>query len=148
MYRRILVPLDGSKRAESILPYVEELARVHGSTIIFIQVIEPVTAMVTPYDMAAYVDNGLTESCIRDAETYLTSLKNEYGQKNLRARYRVEQGPIVRTIIEVAREEDADVIAMASHGRSGLARVFYGSVAAGILQQADRPLLLVRACGK
>ncbi len=148
MYRRILVPLDGSKRAESILPYVEELARVHGSTIIFIQVIEPVTAMVTPYDMAAYVDNGLTESCIRDAETYLTSLKNEYGQKNLRARYRVEQGPIVRTVIEVARDEDADVIAMASHGRSGLARVFYGSVAAGILQQADRPLLLVRACGK
>ena len=148
MYRRILVPLDGSKRAESILPYVEDLARVHGSTIIFIQVIEPVTAMVSPYDLAAYVDNGLTETCMKDAEKYLTSLTNEYTQKDLRARYRVEQGPIVRTIIDIAREEDADVIAMASHGRTGLARVFYGSVAAGILQQADRPLLLVRACGQ
>ncbi|MCB0075487.1 MAG: universal stress protein, partial [Caldilineaceae bacterium] len=57
----------------------------------------------------------------------------------------VEQGPIVRTILDVAERENADLIAMASHGRSGLARVFYGSVAAGVLQSADRPLLIVRA---
>ena len=148
MYRRILVPLDGSRRAESILPYVEELARVHGSTVIFLQVIEPAAAMLTAYDMATYIDTDLTESWTKDAEASLESLQNEFPQKKLRARFRVEQGPIVRTIIEIARMEDAKLIAMASHGRTGLARVFYGSVAAGILQQADRPLLLVRACGR
>jgi nucleotide-binding universal stress UspA family protein len=44
----------------------------------------------------------------------------------------------------VADREQADLIAMASHGRTGLARVFYGSVASGVLNQADRPLLLIR----
>ncbi len=55
------------------------------------------------------------------------------------------QGPPVEAIIAMAKEENVDLIALASHGRSGLARVFYGSVAAGILHRADRPLLLIRA---
>ena len=148
MYQRILVPLDGSERAESILPYVEELARVHGSSIIFLQVIEPGAIMVTPYDMTAYFDSDMAEKWVDEAKQYLSSLKDEYHAKNLDARCLVEQGPVVRTIIEVAQREHADLIAMASHGRSGLSRVFYGSVAAGILHQADRPLLLVRASAK
>ena len=51
----------------------------------------------------------------------------------------------MNVIIDVAEREDADLIAMASHGHTGLARVFYGSVAAGVLNKADRPLLLIRA---
>ncbi|MFN2202304.1 MAG: universal stress protein [Caldilineaceae bacterium] len=148
MYRRILVPLDGSSRAEAILPYVEELGHVHGSTIIFLQVVEPGAAMMTPYDVAPYYDADLDRRWEQEARTYLKSLCGEYEAKRLRSRCIVERGPIVRTILDVAKHENADLIAMASHGRSGLARVFYGSVAAGILQQADRPLLLVRACGK
>lgn len=148
MYRRILVPLDGSERAEAILPYVEELAKVHGSTIVFLQVIEPGATMVTPYDVGPYFDAELAERWAKEAETYLQQLCEEYKAKELRSRCVVETGPVVRTILEVAQRENADVIAMASHGRSGLGRVFYGSVAAGILQQADRPLLLVRAGGK
>lgn len=148
MYRRILVPLDGSKRAESILPYVEELAKVHGSTLVFLQVIEPGATMVTPYDMAPYYDAEMGEQWVNEAKAYLEGLQKEFSQKNFKSRIMVEQGPVVRTIIDAAQKENADLIAMASHGRSGLARVFYGSVAAGILQQADRPLLLVRACGK
>ncbi|MCB0137738.1 MAG: universal stress protein, partial [Caldilineaceae bacterium] len=54
-------------------------------------------------------------------------------------------GPVVTAILDVAEREKADLIAMASHGRTGLSRVFYGSVAAGILHKADRPLLLIRA---
>jgi nucleotide-binding universal stress UspA family protein len=52
---------------------------------------------------------------------------------------------VVTCILEEAVRKNVDLIAMASHGRTGLARAFYGSVAAGILHQADRPLLLVRA---
>jgi len=51
----------------------------------------------------------------------------------------------VETIISVAQRENADLIAIASHGRSGLSRVFYGSVAAGIMQKIDRPILIIRA---
>jgi nucleotide-binding universal stress UspA family protein len=52
---------------------------------------------------------------------------------------------VVETVISVAQRENADLIAMASHGRSGMSRVFYGSVAAGVLQQIDRPMLLIRS---
>jgi nucleotide-binding universal stress UspA family protein len=57
----------------------------------------------------------------------------------------VESGPIVSTISNVAERERCDLIAMASHGRSGVSRVFYGSVAAGVLHRAEHPLLLIRA---
>jgi nucleotide-binding universal stress UspA family protein len=56
-----------------------------------------------------------------------------------------EVGPVVSTILCVAQREAVDLIAMASHGRSGLSRAFYGSVAAGVLNQVDRPMLLIRA---
>jgi nucleotide-binding universal stress UspA family protein len=148
MYQRILVPLDGSKRAETILPYVEDMALVRNSAIILLQVIEPGATMVTPYDMVPYYDADLAQQWVEEAKQYLGSVSNAFKEKGLNVEALVEQGPVVRTILDVAEREDVDLIAMASHGRSGLARVFYGSVAAGILHQADRPLLLVRACNK
>ena len=148
MYQHILVPLDGSKRAETILPYVEDMALVRNSTVIFLQVIEPGATMVTPYDMVPYYDADLAQQWVEEAKQYLGALSGEFRDKGIVTEILVEQGPVVRTILDVAARENVDLIAMASHGRSGLARVFYGSVAAGILHQADRPLLLVRACNK
>ncbi len=145
MYNVILVPLDGSKRAETILPYVEELAVLRKSTVVFLQVIEPSSTMVTPYDMVPYYDAEMAERWINEAKTYLAGKQGEFRVKGITTKGYVEQGPVVRTVLDVAEREGADLIAMASHGRTGLGRVFYGSVAAGILHQADRPLLLVRA---
>jgi nucleotide-binding universal stress UspA family protein len=147
VYNKILVPLDGSKRAESILPYVEDIALMRNSSVIFLQVVEPSAAMVAPYDMVPYYDQAMIETWIADAQAYLTALADEWKAKGIAAQALVEQGPVVRVILEVAEREGADLIAMASHGRTGLARAFYGSVAAGVLNQADRPLLLVRAQG-
>ena len=59
----------------------------------------------------------------------------------------VAYGPVVEAIIDAAGREGADLIAIASHGRSGLSQVFYGSVAAGVLHRVDRPLLLIRSQG-
>jgi nucleotide-binding universal stress UspA family protein len=145
MYQTVLVPLDGSKRAETILPHVEEIARQSQAKVIFLEVLEPNAAMVTPYDMVPYIDAEALEQRKAEAATYLAGLVGELREKGIEAKKVVEQGPIVRTILDVAERESADLIAMASHGRSGLARVFYGSVAAGVLQSADRPLLIVRA---
>jgi nucleotide-binding universal stress UspA family protein len=89
-----------------------------------------------------------TDRSIRErgsAEIYLGSLQGEFRQKGIQARFLVAEGSVVKTIINVAEREGVDLIAMASHGRTGLARVFYGSVAAGVLHQVDRPLLLIRA---
>ncbi len=98
--------------------------------------------------MVPYYDADLAQQWVEEAKQYLGAVSNAFREKGLDVQVLVEQGPVVRTILDVAEREDADLIAMASHGRSGLARVFYGSVAAGILHQADRPLLLVRACNK
>jgi nucleotide-binding universal stress UspA family protein len=147
MFEVILVPLDGSPRAETILPYVEGMALGRKAKVILLQVIEPSTTMVTPYDMVPYYDAELAERVAAEAKNYLAARQGEFREKGIEAEALVMQGPVVRTILDVAEQKDVSLIAMASHGRTGMARVFYGSVAAGVLHSADRPLLLVRAQG-
>lgn len=145
MYKKILVPLDGSKRAERILPYVEELAKKFGSHLVLLQVIEPSVVLAAPYDMGHYYDITQIERVTEEAKEYLRGLQGEFLAKGIETETIVDNGPVVTCILEEAVRKDVDLIAMASHGRSGLARAFYGSVAAGMLHQADRPLLLIRA---
>ena len=145
MYKSILTPLDGSKRAESILKHVEELARRFDAKVVFLQVIEPNTFIVG-HETAFYVQyKEEVEKKNKQAEVYLADIKGEFLEKGIESRVRVVNGPIVDAIIAAAESENVDLIAIASHGRSGLSRVFYGSVAAGILNRADRPLLLIRS---
>ena len=83
----------------------------------------------------------------KQAESYLAALQGEYREKGIEVRMRVVYGSAVEAILHAAEREGADLIAMASHGRTGLSQVFYGSVAAGVLHRVDRPLLLVRSRG-
>lgn len=145
MFQTILVPLDGSKRAEKILPYVEDLAFARDSRVVFLEVIEPADFMVGAYDEMPYYSEELAADALTKAQTYLDALTDDSCKKGLDAVALVKQGLVVQTILEVAEREKVDLIAMTSHGRTGLARVFYGSVAAGVLHQADRPLLLIRS---
>jgi nucleotide-binding universal stress UspA family protein len=144
MYKKIMVPLDGSKRAEAILPHVEELAYRFNSAVIFLQVVEP--PKITGYegfDPQLYQQE--LEELSHQAETYLKQMEGKFGEKNITVRTRIEHGSVVGSILSVADELDVSLVAMASHGRGGLSRVFYGSVAAGVLQRVDRPLLLIRS---
>lgn len=145
MYAKILVPLDGSTRAETILSHAVSLASKYQARLILLQVVEPVVAMVTPYDMVPYVDNEAAERQLQEARSYLSSKEGELRSQGINVKTIVESGPVVTAILDAAEREQVDLIAMASHGRTGLSRVFYGSVAAGILHKADRPLLLIRA---
>jgi nucleotide-binding universal stress UspA family protein len=147
MYRTILVPLDGSSRAEKILPHAEQLAQMFRAKIVLVQVVEPVYISVGPPEVPVMISQELTQQRADDTDAYLTGWKVRLEKKGIEVVTRVEHGPIVSTIIQVAEQTGADLIALASHGRSGLARVFYGSVAAGLLQHADRTLLIVRSAG-
>jgi nucleotide-binding universal stress UspA family protein len=80
-----------------------------------------------------------------EARAYLDGKQGALQGRGIDVKCLVESGPVVNGILEAAERENADLIAMASHGRTGLGRVFYGSVAAGVLHKADRPLLLVRS---
>ena len=145
MYKTILVPLDGSSRAEAILPHVQAMAKAFGSKVIFLQVIDPTTAAVPPYGVVTVVDETEMQNQVNRADNYAVQLVSALPNQGIEAVGMSQVGGAVHTILAVATQENADLIAMASHGRTGLARVFYGSVTAGVLHQADRPLLIVRA---
>jgi len=146
IYKTILVPLDGSKRAERILKHVEALAHCFNAQVIFLQVVTAPN-LVGYNECAILLYHHNLEQLAKQAGSYLNSLKGEFREKGIEAKTCVVGGPIVEQIIACALKGDADLVAMTSHGRTGLARAFYGSVTAGVLNLIDRPLLIIRARG-
>ena len=144
MYHKILVPLDGSKRAEKILPHVEELALRFKAKVIFLHVIE-YKAVPTSEGLYINLSDQEFDQVKKQAETHLAGIQGVFRELKIESQSRVIYGSAVEGIINIAALEDVDLIALASHGRGGLARVFYGSVAAGLLHRVDRPLLIIRS---
>ena len=145
MYYTILVPLDQSKRAQAILPHVENLAMLYSAKVIFLVVVEPLRAVVASGGQYTSIHKEGLAAQEDEIENYLSGLQGEFREKGIESVARLAHGPVVAEIIRTANTDNVDLIAMASHGRGGLARVFYGSVAAGVLQRIDRPLLIIRA---
>ena len=145
MFRRVLVPLDGSARAEAVLPAVTDLARHYGATLILLQVVRLVLPGVSEFELDAVIASQAFEQQLSQARSYLAMVQQRLTEQGVVVETRVSRGGVVEEILRVAGEEKADLIAMASHGHSGLSRVFYGSVAAGVIHRVDRPLLLVRS---
>jgi nucleotide-binding universal stress UspA family protein len=144
VYKKILVPLDGSERAEAILPHVTQIAACGDTRVFLMQVVEAVTVMpAATVEIQLDVEGFMQRT--GEAAEYLHRIEKQLGGHGLEVSSSVEHGPIVETICDVAAREGADLIAMASHGRGGLSRVFYGSVASGVLQRVNRPLLLIRS---
>jgi nucleotide-binding universal stress UspA family protein len=143
MYKKILVPLDGSKRAEMILPYVEDLASRYQATIIFLMSLE--YAFTTGIE-GAFIELSKNDFNRKQEEvkSYLKKIADKFTRKKINAETRIASGPAVGAILETASKDNVDLIAMTSHGGGALSRVFYGSVASGVLNRVDRPLLVIR----
>ena len=145
MYSKILVPLDGSPRAQRILSHVENIARFHQSKVILLRVLRPVVVN-NGYPQLLYEETQEErDRRVEEEKKYLDGIKGEFREKGIEAKSILKLGPVVRTIIATSQQESVDLIALASHGRTGFSQFFYGSTAAGILNQADRPLLLIRS---
>ena len=118
MYKTILVPLDGSDMAEAILPHVEEVARLCGAAVIFLNVIE--LPHIIPQDKGEsytglpYVTAADVEQQGQEARRYLDDLTAREAAKGITTRGLVEHGPIVATILRLAAEESADLISSLS----------------------------------
>ena len=145
MYKKILVPLDGSKRAEAILPHVKNLALCFKAKVIFFIVIEPVHLLEHDEIIGMSIYQEKRDQQIKETESYLASLQGQFREDGIKVQTLIGHGPVVKAILDAAKSENADLLAMASHGRSGLSRTFYGSISAGVLQRIDRPLLLIRS---
>jgi nucleotide-binding universal stress UspA family protein len=145
MYKRILVPLDGSELAKKALDHVEPLAKIFDAEIILFQVVPfmPIYGspeLVTPL----IVDEKQKES----AEKYLARLSEELKMRGFKVTTMVRMGHQVAVeIIDFAKESGVDLIAMCTHGRSGITRWILGSVAHKVLIRAETPILLIRSKG-
>jgi nucleotide-binding universal stress UspA family protein len=145
MYKKILVPLDGSPVSEKVLPHVSELAECTGAEIVLLRVV-PMPAYEN-----VFADTSLTPAPAPEevgarahAEGYLQRVAFDFFPAKLQVSYEVSGGPIAETILDYAAGIQADLIAMSTHGRTGLARIVIGSVADEIVRRANLPVLLVR----
>ena len=142
MYRRALVPLDGSTVAEAILPFVLEIAGPLDMDVVLLRVLEPIPPTVL--EGARHVAFEDVEGRRAQAEAYLAPIAQDLRSRGVRAETAVRRGEPAAEIVEGAREAGADLIAMTTHGRSGLRRLVFGSVAEAVLRAANVPVFLMR----
>jgi nucleotide-binding universal stress UspA family protein len=143
MYKRALVPLDGSVVAETILPFILQIAGPLDMDIVLLRVVRPTPPGIV--EGTTYMEIENIEALHLDAEEYLAPLAVELAGKGLRVARRVRRGEPAEQIVSAAKAEGVDLIAMSTHGRGGLGRLLFGSVAQAVLRQADIPVLLLRA---
>ena len=143
MYKRALIPLDGSPVGETILPFILEIAGPLDMDVVLLRVVHPVPPMVIEGSRHVVIEDVSARRV--DAEEYLAPLAVELRGKGVRVETSVRRGMPAAEILAAAKEVEADLIAMTTHGRSGLGRLMFGSVAEEVLRHSDIPVFLMRA---
>jgi nucleotide-binding universal stress UspA family protein len=141
MYKKILVPLDGSELAKKALDHAEKLAETFDSEIILFQVVPFMPIYGTPELMPPFI---IDEKQKEEAERYLTNLSEELKKRGFKVTAKVKTGQhVAAEIIDFAKESGVDLIVMCTHGHSGITLWVLGSVAHKVLTQAETPILLI-----
>lgn len=142
MFSRVVVPLDGSPVAEAIIPFILQIAGPLDLEVVLLRVLQPVLPVVM--EASRHVDIEDVEARRRDAEEYLAPVAVELRAQGIRVRTEVRRGEPAAEIDGGARATGADLIAMTTHGRGGLGRLLFGSVAESVLRRAEIPVFLMR----
>jgi nucleotide-binding universal stress UspA family protein len=143
MFERILAPLDGSPEAAHAIPLVARLARLLGGSVIILQALDTVTE-VTKYvgaPLSAYTITSDTEG----AQAYLDGVATIIADEGVGVETETRTGSVGETIVDVAREKNADSIILTSHGRTGILERLLGGVAEHVSRDATVPVLLLRS---
>ena len=142
-YRRILVPLDGSELAETVLPKVVALAKGMAAEIILLRV-------VPPHVLADHSLTTARKTLARErlnAMEYLEHVQRHLSEQGVVARWIMRAGSPAEQIVAAANQQAADLIAMSTHARSAVGRLIRGSVADAVVRSAVVPMLLMRSVG-
>ncbi|MCA9973474.1 MAG: universal stress protein [Anaerolineales bacterium] len=140
MFHTILVPLDGSKLAERAVPAATAVAATPGARLLLLRVVPPLAMRVDPQ-----LYEQLTHQREDEAAAYLRRIQANLAAAHVAADVRVVHGPVAETLLHIAQEEPIDLVVISSHGRSGLTRWVYGSVAEKLLHAPICPTLIIRA---
>jgi len=142
MYKRIVVPLDGSRLAEGILPFVLQIAGPLDLEVVLVRVVEPTVPQ--GLEGTGYCMVDVVAASLRDAREYLAAVAVKLRGRGVRVTTEARHGVPVTELVAVARNTGAGLIAMTTHGRSGFGRFLFGSVADAVLRQAEIPVLMMR----
>jgi nucleotide-binding universal stress UspA family protein len=137
---RVVIALDGSRFAEQVLPAVDHWVAKGAEAVHLLQVV-PSTRTDNAQDENEH--HSVSRSHRSDAEQYLSTLSDRLSTQGYTTSWEVSEGDVVATINEAADTFDADLVSLATHGRTGLSRLKMGSVAEHMAQQSSRPLLIV-----
>jgi nucleotide-binding universal stress UspA family protein len=141
MYKKILVPLDGSTLAEAVLPHAEALAKSEHAEIVILRVPATPASEFLAHDpnAAAMIMKSMEE----EAEEYVLNKVAYFADEQIKATGITKDGAVPETILEVAEQTHADIIAMSTHGRTGMSRWLMGSVADRVVHYSHIPVMLI-----
>ena len=137
MYKKILVTLDGSETAEEILSHIQALSSSDGEVHLLRVAMAHTLPGVDPTDAQAKV--------VREGEDYLKAVEDRLKQKGIKVESHVRYGHPAEEILDHIEHRDVDLIAMTTHGRSGVGRWLMGSVAEKVVRSCPIPVLVVRS---
>jgi len=135
MLERIVVPLDGSLTAEAVLPFVRRFLHRTDSELILVRAVIP-----APVENSIMIADAATGA----ARAYIKEVQERLDREGVRVKSSVHVGSAIGIILDTAEEERATMIAMATHGATGLKRILLGSVAEAVLRKSPVPVFVVR----
>jgi nucleotide-binding universal stress UspA family protein len=146
MYKKILVPLDGSELAEKVLPHVTALATA-GETEVTLATVVQFTVGAVGAKIEAMPEALAERRAALKAEAilYLQKVQRDLKSKGVTAHCVALEGDVASQIIAYAEQKGFDLIAMATHGRTGIDRFVMGSIAEKVVRGTTRPVLLIRS---
>lgn len=142
MYRKILVPLDGSALAERAIWHAGEIARGTDAEILLLQAVF-VPMPVVP-ESALLAEGMVLEEVARGAAEYLDRVATDLRAEGGRVRTIIEERPPADAILHIADKEQVDLIVMSTHGRSGISRLVMGSIAESVLRHSHQTIMLIK----
>jgi len=143
-YKKILVPLDGSGWSQRAVPHAVEIARANDAELILMHVFTPPAREFAP-DIALYSGEDPHQTMREQAKQYLIGLRTELRNENCQVRTHLSEGADpAHLICDYAAAEDIDLIVMSTRGRSGIARLLFGSVAQKVMECIHVPVLLIK----
>jgi nucleotide-binding universal stress UspA family protein len=151
MYKKIMVPLDGSKLAECVLPHLETIVKgCESPEVIVVKAVEPLSVPygreVSQFTSLEQVKAFETHQKV-EAEKYLKEIVARLGKTGVNARAKVIYGKADESLSGYASKNKVDLVVIATHGRSGISRWVWGSVADRLVRSVCVPVLMVRAPG-
>ncbi len=140
-HKRVLVALDGSTACEAVLRFLLEIAGPLDMTVMLLHVLEPMPQVL---EVSPHVLIDDVEARRNEAEEYLAPIAAALRSRGVDTSWAIRRGRPADEILDAARESGADLIAMATHGRTGLGRLLFGSVAEAVLRHAPVPVFMIR----